>query len=49
MDYYKILNVSEDASLKEIEQAYKDLASFYNPENNVSRNAYKKFREVNEA
>ena len=49
MDYYKILNVSSDASLKEIEQAYKDLSSFYNPENNVSKNALKRYREVNEA
>lgn len=49
MDYYKILNVSEDSSLKEIEQSYKDLSSFYNPENNVSKNAYKKYREINEA
>ena len=49
MDYYKILNLNESATLKEIEQAYKDLYSFYNPENNVSKNAYKKFREVNEA
>lgn len=46
MDYYKILNVNEDATLKEIEQAYKDLSSFYNPENNVSKNAYKRYREV---
>ena len=49
MDYYKILNVASDASLKEIEQAYKDLSSFYNPENNVSKNALKRYREVNEA
>ena len=42
MDYYKILNVSSDASLKEIEQTYKDLSSFYNPENNVSKNALKR-------
>lgn len=49
MDYYKILNVSSDASLKEIEQSYKDLSSFYNPENNLSKNAFKRYREVNEA
>ena len=49
MDYYKILNVSEDATLKEIEQAYKDLSSFYNPENNYSKTAYKKYREINKA
>ena len=46
MDYYKILNIKEDASLKQIEQAYQDLLAFYNPENNVSKLAYKKYREV---
>lgn len=49
MDYYKILNVKENASLKEIEQAYKELSCFYNPENNVSKLAYKKYREINRA
>lgn len=49
MDYYKILNIKEDASLKEIEQAYKDLESFYNPKNNVSKLAYKKYREITKA
>ena len=49
MDYYKILNLKEDASLKEIEQAYLDLSSFYNPKNNVSKVAYKKYREINKA
>lgn len=49
MDYYKILNLSEDATLKEIEQAYKDLSSFYNPSNNVSKLAYKKYREIEKA
>lgn len=49
MDYYKILNLKEDASIKEIEQAYLDLSSFYNPENNVSKIAYKRFREINKA
>ena len=49
MDCYKILNLSADASIKEIEQAYKDLSSFYNPNNNVSKLAYKKYREVEKA
>lgn len=49
MDYYKILNLNEDASIKEIEQAYLDLSSFYNPLNNVSKLAYKKYREVEKA
>lgn len=49
MDYYKILNLKEDATLKEIEQAYLDLSSFYNPENNVSKLAYKKYREIKKA
>jgi len=49
MDYYKILNLKIDASLKEIEQAYLDLSSFYNPKNNVTSSSYKKFREINKA
>ena len=49
MDCYKILNIKEGASLKEIEQAYKDLSSFYNPNNNVSKLAYKKYREIEQA
>ena len=49
MDYYKILNLNEDASIKEIEQAYLDLSSFYNPLNNVSKLAYKKYREIEKA
>lgn len=49
MDYYKILNLKEDATIKEIEQAYNDLSSFYNPKNNVSKSAYKKYREVEQA
>ena len=49
MDYYKILGVKEDASLAQIEQAYKDLSSFYNPENNVSKLAYKRYREIEKA
>lgn len=49
MDYYKILNLNVDATIKEIEQAYKDLSSFYNPSNNVSKLAYKKYREIEKA
>ena len=49
MDYYKILNVSYDASLKEIETAYNDLSSFYNPVHNYSKVAYEKYREINKA
>lgn len=49
MDYYKILNLKEDATIKEIEQAYLDLSSFYNPKNNVSKLAYKRYREINRA
>ena len=49
MDYYKILNVKEDATLKEIEQSYQDLSSFYNPSNNTSKEAYRRYREINKA
>lgn len=46
MDSYDILNVSRDASDKEIEVSYNDLKRKYDPTFNTSINAYKKYREI---
>ncbi|KAI0984498.1 hypothetical protein GJ496_008550 [Pomphorhynchus laevis] len=49
-DYYKILNVNPDATLKEIKKAYIDLAKKYHPDVNKNNNdAANKFQEVAEA
>ena len=46
MNSYEILNVSKEASDKEIEVAYEDLKRKYNPSLNTSIHAYKKYREI---
>ncbi|ASK78490.1 DNA-binding protein [Paraphotobacterium marinum] len=48
-DYYKILNVSEDADKKAIKKAYLALAKKYHPDVNKSTDAEEKFKEVREA
>lgn len=48
-DYYKILGVSRDASIKEIKQVYKKLARQYHPDVNKEKGAEEKFKEINEA
>src|SRR6056297_2546720 len=49
-DYYKILDVSRDASQEEISKAFKKLARKYHPDLNPDNaEAEKKFKEVNEA
>ena len=37
--YYKILNLDEDASLKEVKKRYKQLAKKYHPEVNKEKNS----------
>jgi len=49
IDYYKVLNVSENATLEEIKKAFRELAKKYHPDKNKSNNANTKFREVFEA
>ena len=49
-DYYKILNVSKNATDKEIKQAYRKLARKYHPDVNPgNRQAEERFKEINEA
>ena len=48
-DYYKILDVSRNATEKEIKSAYRKLARKYHPDVNKSKDASEKFKDVNEA
>lgn len=47
--YYKILNLDEDASLKEVKKRYKQLAKKYHPDVNKEKNGHKKFLKIKEA
>lgn len=49
IDYYKILNITENATLEEIKKAFRELAKNYHPDKNKSKDASLKFREVFEA
>lgn len=48
-DYYEILGLNKNASLKEIKSAYRKLAKEYHPDRNKSKDAEEKFKEVQEA
>ncbi|EKQ51002.1 MULTISPECIES: DnaJ domain-containing protein [unclassified Clostridium] len=49
-DYYKILNISTEASKDEIKKAFRSLAKKYHPDRNKNdTDALRKFQEVNEA
>jgi len=48
--YYKILNVSTDATFDEIRQSYLNLAKTYHPDVNIGDNTQEeKFKELSEA
>ncbi len=50
IDYYKILEISKNASDKEIKKAYRRLARKYHPDVNPNdETSKKKFQEINEA
>ena len=50
-DYYRILNVSQNASAEDIKKAFRRLAFQYHPDHNPEnvREAGEKFKEINEA
>ena len=48
-NYYKILNLSENTSNKEVKKRYKELAKKYHPDINKDKNAHKKFLQIKEA
>lgn len=49
IDYYKVLKISENASLSDIKVAFRELAKKYHPDRNKSKDANLKFREIFEA
>lgn len=49
VDYYKVLNISENATLEEIKKAFRKLAKEFHPDKNKSKDTSAKFREVFEA
>lgn len=48
-DYYKILDVSKQASSDEIKQAYRRLARKFHPDVNPDKTSEDKFKDINEA
>ncbi len=49
MDYYKVLEIDENASETEIKKAYRSLSYKYHPDQNPDPVAGEKMREINEA
>ncbi len=49
LDYYKILNVANDASFEEIKRSYRRYAKIYHPDVNSDRDSKLMFQLINEA
>lgn len=49
VDYYGVLGVSKDADVKQIKEAYKELAKKYHPDTSSEENAEDRMKEINEA
>ncbi len=48
-DYYRLLGISPDASLQEIERAYRRLARRYHPDVNPAPDAHERMAAINQA
>lgn len=48
-DYYEVLEISKNATEKEIKTAYRKLAMKYHPDRNKDADAEEKFKEISEA
>ena len=48
-DLYKLLDVSKDASNRDIRKAFKKLALKYHPDKNSEDDAHEKFLKINRA
>lgn len=49
MDAYKVLEISKDATIDQIKDAYRKLSIKYHPKNNSTPEAEAKFAEVSKA
>lgn len=48
-DYYEILGVKKDATLEEINKAFRNLSRKYHPDINKEKESAEKYKEITEA